>query len=55
MRPLPLAHVEAPLVDGADGEAEPEEDPLKWAEREVAEAEELRKQWEAGDCDEEIL
>ena len=34
----------APLVDGA---AEPEEHPEKRAEREVAEAEELLRQWEA--------
>ena len=45
----------APLVDGADGAAaaaQPEEDPAARAEREVAEAEELRKQWEVGDRDE---
>ena len=39
----------APLVDGAD--AEPEEDPAARAEREVAEAEELQRQWEAGERD----
>ena len=38
----------APLVDGADGEAEPEEDPLKWAEREVAEADGLLRRWAEG-------
>ena len=44
----------APLVDGADGAAKPdkpEEEPAARAEREVAEAEELRKQWEAGNPD----
>ena len=38
----------APLVDGADGEAEPEEDPLKLAEREVAEADGLLRRWGEG-------
>ena len=40
----------APLVDGA---AEPEEHPEKRAEREVAEAEELLRQWEASRRDDE--
>eukprot|EP01043_Picozoa_sp_COSAG02_P005743 COSAG02_NODE_157_length_32999_cov_31.863647_27_plen_596_part_00 len=43
----------APLVDGADGAAEPtDEDAEKRAEHEVAEAEELMRQWERGKCDE---
>eukprot|EP01045_Picozoa_sp_COSAG04_P019408 COSAG04_NODE_1880_length_5315_cov_3.233704_3_plen_348_part_00 len=42
----------APLVDGAAAAAEPEEDPAARAKREVAEAEELLRQWEAGERDE---